>query len=306
MGVFDTVGAYGIPAGIGLSAIPQMFTYWTRGFHSRRISDRIRVGLHAMAIDEMRRPFYPTFWMEQVPDKDKANTPSIANEPDRSKLVREQMRFPGVHSNVGGGYEYCGLSDLALAWMISRVKDNTGLQFDDSELENEIWPCSASVLYRTSRGGPFARVRSIYPRPSETMLANVLRKIGGLFSKKARIARRRVNEEVHWSVAERCSWPRALVQGLKLRKYAPRNLRAVKVKGSTPTVLEQRLLRRDRAKWKDNCPLLKMGEKCLCETRAGRRPNRPAIKVGRSLRGSATCTDAAFHSSPGAHYSGER
>jgi hypothetical protein len=100
------------------------------------------------------------------------------------------------------------------------------------------------------------------------MLANIIRKIGGLFSKKVRIARRRVNEEMHWSVAERSRWPSALVQGMKLRKYAPRNLRAVKVKASTPTALEQRLLRRDRENWKDNCPLRKMGEKCLCETRA--------------------------------------
>ena len=43
--------------------------------------------------------------------------------------VVEQIWFPGVHSNVGGGYDNSGLSDVALAWMISRVETFTGLRF---------------------------------------------------------------------------------------------------------------------------------------------------------------------------------
>jgi hypothetical protein len=35
--------------------------------------------------------------------------------------VFEQVWFPGVHSDVGGGYEDSGLADGALAWMIDKA-----------------------------------------------------------------------------------------------------------------------------------------------------------------------------------------
>jgi uncharacterized protein (DUF2235 family) len=269
VGVFDTVGAYGIPVGMGLGAIPHLFTYWTRGFHSRQIGKGVKVALHAMAIDEMRRPFYPTFWMEPVERKSKEEAKAPVTEPGKetNHQVVEQMWFAGVHSNVGGGYEHCGLSDLALAWMISRVDEHTDLEFDESELLEEIWPCSASTLYRTSRGGPFARVRSILPEPSKTMLARFLRTLKKPFSRRARFPRQRLNEHVHWSVAERCNWPTALVDGKGARKYAPRNLRGSLKDHCKPTELELRLADPGREDWERHCPLRAKGEKCLCATR---------------------------------------
>jgi hypothetical protein len=86
VGVFDTVGSYGVPAGFGLSGLPHLFTYWTRGFHSRKFGSQVRVGLHAMAIDEMRRPFEPTFWLQKEDER-----------LEQGQVV-EQVWFPGVHS----------------------------------------------------------------------------------------------------------------------------------------------------------------------------------------------------------------
>ena len=63
LGVWDTVGSYGVPAGLGLGALARHFTSWTRGFHDNTIGRHIEIGLHAMAIDEHRRAFPPTAWL---------------------------------------------------------------------------------------------------------------------------------------------------------------------------------------------------------------------------------------------------
>src|SRR5262245_45625700 len=96
LGVWDTVGSYGIPEGLGLNAMARKVTSWTRGFHDNTISGHVQVGLHAMAIDERRRAFPPTAW---VAPKDKTVESHV-----------EQVWFPGSHSNIGGGYPRSGLA----------------------------------------------------------------------------------------------------------------------------------------------------------------------------------------------------
>jgi uncharacterized protein (DUF2235 family) len=115
LGVWDTVGSYGVPAGLGLGALARHFTSWTRGFHDNTIGSHIEVGLHAMAIDEHRRAFPPTAWL-------------IRTGRSLEDRVVEQVWFAGAHSNVGGGYGQSGLADLALIWMMARVSDLTHLK----------------------------------------------------------------------------------------------------------------------------------------------------------------------------------
>src|SRR5262249_25696212 len=55
VGVWDTVGSYGVPAGFGLGALGRVFAAWTRGFHDSHIGDKVEIGLHAIAVDEKRR-----------------------------------------------------------------------------------------------------------------------------------------------------------------------------------------------------------------------------------------------------------
>jgi len=70
------------------------------------LSPKARHGFHAVAVDELRSDFTPTLW--------DADPPRI-----------RQVLFPGAHSDVGGGNPNTntesGLSDCALAWMMSQL-----------------------------------------------------------------------------------------------------------------------------------------------------------------------------------------
>ncbi len=109
LGVFDTVGALGVP-GIRRS---------TPRFHQLQLSGQVLRARHAMAIDETRMKFAPTFW-EAAEDP-----PGTLAEDPRVK----QVWFEGAHSDVGGGYRSTGLSDTSLLWM-AREANNAGLVFD--------------------------------------------------------------------------------------------------------------------------------------------------------------------------------
>jgi len=116
VGVWDTVGSYGIPAGFGFSSVANYISSTFLGFKDTVLGDYVDNGLHAVAVDEKRRPFTPTFWTAPV-----------------GRLPRghvEQSWFAGVHCDVGGGYPDSGLSDIALAWMIARTQALSGLEFD--------------------------------------------------------------------------------------------------------------------------------------------------------------------------------
>jgi len=110
IGVWDTVGALGNPL-------------WMNGvlskhnqFHDTDLSTRIDHAYHALAIDEKRKNFEATLWHQQKGSKDQ---------------VLEQVWFPGVHSDIGGGYpeNEDSLSDSALIWMLEKAK-KCNLAFD--------------------------------------------------------------------------------------------------------------------------------------------------------------------------------
>jgi hypothetical protein len=116
VGVWDTVGALGIPAYVG---IPDLTGSRERYQFLDVVLDRhIRHGRHAVAVDEMRGPFRPTLWRDVAPAQD----------------VR-QVWFPGDHSDVGGGQRDTGLSDVALDWMMREASAAIGLAFDRGRIE---------------------------------------------------------------------------------------------------------------------------------------------------------------------------
>ena len=87
VGVWDTVGSYGIPAGFGLAPLARYFALVTLGFHDTRLGGHVEVGLHAVAVDEHRRPFVPTFWTIPRGHKPTGHV--------------EQTWFAGARCNVG-------------------------------------------------------------------------------------------------------------------------------------------------------------------------------------------------------------
>jgi hypothetical protein len=111
LGLFDTVGAMGVPLQ-GLWRLNRK----KFEFHDVELSSLVDIALHALAIDEHRRPFEPSLWRR--------------NKFKRTSAVVEQVWFPGVHADIGGGYltddernraSARALDDLALDWMIKRL-----------------------------------------------------------------------------------------------------------------------------------------------------------------------------------------
>ncbi len=121
LGVFDTVGALGLP---GLNKLAPRF-------HDVQLGGQVLRARHAMAVDETRLKFAPTFW--EAPE-DSGGAPA---EDERVK----QVWFEGAHSDIGGGYRETGLSDTSLLWMAGEAHD-AGLVFDVPLLSHYV--CSGS------------------------------------------------------------------------------------------------------------------------------------------------------------------
>jgi type VI secretion system (T6SS) phospholipase Tle1-like effector len=104
LGVWDTVGALGIPP--EFPRLPLWLAFLQPRFHDTELAPIVTHAYHALALDEARRTFSPTLWTQ------------------RAQTNKEvvQMWFAGVHADVGGGYRETGLSDIPLQWMIERAQ----------------------------------------------------------------------------------------------------------------------------------------------------------------------------------------
>ena len=137
VGVWDTVGALGIP-------VPFWGTLGKREFlfHDTAPSKIVRHARHAIAIDELREDFAHTPW-------DKKDNMDI-----------KEVWFAGVHADIGGGYRLDGLSHVASQWMIDEAA-KFGLELEDHYLKT-INPRPNSKL-NNSRTGIY-RVRAQHIR----------------------------------------------------------------------------------------------------------------------------------------------
>ncbi|SFN33903.1 Uncharacterized alpha/beta hydrolase domain [Bradyrhizobium sp. Rc3b] len=113
LGVFDTVGALGIPLNAFWKENRDLY-----GFHDVGLSGICEHSLQALAIDEHREAFEATLWRRLPFTARPANV--------------EQVWFAGAHADVGGGYVRSGpheLEDITLDWMIKRVRQIAGDDF---------------------------------------------------------------------------------------------------------------------------------------------------------------------------------
>ena len=85
--IFETVASVGVPD-LSVERRPKSEVL----FENRQIAPKVERALHLLALDEKRKPFQPT----------------LMNKED--KIL--EIWFPGVHSDIGGGYRKDGLSDL--------------------------------------------------------------------------------------------------------------------------------------------------------------------------------------------------
>lgn len=138
IGVWDTVGALGIP-----SRWFQWYNNKKYQFHDTTLSSITDYAYQALAIDEKRSNFMPTLWEKSE---------KVLN--GQVQQVMEQVWFPGVHSNIGGGYPDEGLSDITLNWMVNKAK-GAGLGFEKKYLQEQLHPDIAGKLYN-SKVFPFS------------------------------------------------------------------------------------------------------------------------------------------------------
>lgn len=153
------MGSLGAPGALGQLLNPSKYKYHDIGLHPG-----IQHAYHALAIDEQRKPFEPSFWQR----------------PAGWTGTLEQVWFPGVHSNIGGSYSPDGLANEALHWMVEKA-EALGLEFDSAFLAHYL-PCfnsllcdSMTAMYRVM--GPFVRPIGEHSADGEAIHQSVLDRI---------------------------------------------------------------------------------------------------------------------------------
>ena len=155
LGVFDTVGALGVPTVL----------HTDHQFHDVTLGSTVQCARQALAIDELRRTFAPCLW--SVPNTEPKVVTLTPKPGTRVEVPRvKQVWFEGVHSDVGGGYDDDGLSNTTLRWMTDQAKE-AGLVFDTAMLDvyldsprPAVRHPSMNPMYRLANA--FERIR---PRP---------------------------------------------------------------------------------------------------------------------------------------------
>jgi len=129
VGVWDTVGALGIPFSfLGLMDRDDEF-------YDTKMGDNISIARHALAIDELHSDFEPTIWQ------------------DREHMDLQQVWFAGVHSNVGGSYAPDAdggvLSDIPMDWIRKEAKA-AGLHLE-AHMVQGLKPVPTATLHQSRK-----------------------------------------------------------------------------------------------------------------------------------------------------------
>jgi uncharacterized protein (DUF2235 family) len=125
VGVWDTVASV---------LVPRPDRFWIPSLETlpyTRTNPSVAIFRHALALDEKRRMFRVAAWSE--PQEHKPNPFNKATKPQDIK----QVWFPGVHSDIGGGYpeSESGLSKIPLIWMLEEAKA-AGLRINTAMLNH--------------------------------------------------------------------------------------------------------------------------------------------------------------------------
>ncbi|KAM0545824.1 hypothetical protein ACHAPJ_011151 [Fusarium lateritium] len=139
IGVWDTVGALGIPdTGHWIFKRDNSGRRKAYQFHDTDLSANVKHAYQALALDERRGPFSPCLW-------------SVKPGNESTRLV--QCWFPGAHINVGGGSsdnvitdedkkknvqpkgDRERLSSVAYAWMLDRIRPHLALDQEALDMQ---------------------------------------------------------------------------------------------------------------------------------------------------------------------------
>ena len=168
IGVWDTVGSFGIPPNRLLGRLRICRSNYQ--FLSVKLCPTVEYAFQALAIDEKRQAFVPAVWQRD------AAAPS-------SQTIR-QVWFAGVHADIGGGYDQHGAADLSFLWMAAQVWDL--LDLDAVNIQAEL---DKSQQYEQGT--------------LHESLTRLWRLLGGAFHRPMNTG---VNEGVHQSVVDRLNF----------------------------------------------------------------------------------------------------
>ena len=219
LGVWDTVGALGIPDDWAL-AKHVLSDPNQNLFHDTNLGNLVRIARHAVGLDETRVDFVPTLWTnlrDGTADKDV----------DLYAGDAKQVWFPGVHGDIGGSYYNRDLGDLTLKWMMEEAK-SASLGFREGDLEalkgnpRGLLHISTTGVFRNRQTRPRAvpdlsdadenglvldqslKIRRVHPAPSETDYWTTIRlEVGETWETKVRARERWAKTGVYMKPGER-------------------------------------------------------------------------------------------------------
>jgi uncharacterized protein (DUF2235 family) len=148
LGVWDTVGALGIPSSI----LGRFATLWNAryAFHDTSLSHLVEQARQAVALDERRVLFEPSLWDNLDAS---ARGPGLNRGNQSETRDYQQLWFAGSHGVVGGASAPGGLAAASLAWIWAGAHQ-AGLSLREDRdipdvLVDTVGP--APALYRVNR-----------------------------------------------------------------------------------------------------------------------------------------------------------
>lgn len=116
VGVWDTVGARGIPTAL-FGALAALYNRQYE-FHDMALSSSVQAARHAVAADEKRVFYEPTLWHN-------VGALNLRVDPTGNSVAYEQRWFVGDHGIVGGSAKTDALSKLSKTWVVEGAPDLT-------------------------------------------------------------------------------------------------------------------------------------------------------------------------------------
>ncbi len=162
LGVFDTVAAMDGIHRRGETINSDVV------FEDGTVNPRVERAVHILSLDEDRVAFEPT---------------QMNRDPEDEERIHE-IWFPGVHSDIGGGYWHDGLADVALTYMIyqckTQLKDGVSIATSSARTISDVLASQGDVLRMLD-------VDDILIHPNVTGMAHAHTEgLGKLYSKQIR------------------------------------------------------------------------------------------------------------------------
>lgn len=148
LGVWDTVGALGLPGFLGLIS---KVTNQKYAFHDTELSSSVKSAYHAVALDERRKTFPPSLW---------DNLGNLNARAQQQEAPYQQMWFAGDHGSVGGGGDVKGLSAFTHGWIASGAK-RQGLDMDEDMLADVAALCRSADPVRNKKVGLLGKFEAL-------------------------------------------------------------------------------------------------------------------------------------------------